>query len=702
MKGMIGLMIVVIASSCANRKNNHTSEMNDQNNTTHKHTNDLIHETSPYLLQHAHNPVNWLAWSPEVFEKAKAENKLVLVSVGYSACHWCHVMEHESFEDEDVASFMNEHFYCIKVDREERPDVDQVYMSAVQIMTGRGGWPLNCFTMPDGKPIYGGTYFRKDNWMDVMKNLVTLYDKNPDKVLDYAEKLTKGVKQNETLVKQEVKPFTEDAIHESVEKWQTRFDEIHGGPNQEPKFPLPNNYLFLMQYAHQFDKPVVRKHVALTLKKMAYGGIYDQIGGGFARYSVDNKWKVPHFEKMLYDNGQLMSLYAQAWKENPDPLYKEVVYGIYAYLESEMLGDSGEMYSALDADSEGEEGKYYIWSADEIRAALKDDSDFAIDYYNVNGKGFWEHGRSILLRDKPDSKFADAHGMSIEAVREKVEKINKELLEARAKRIKPGLDDKTLTSWNALMVIGLLDAYDAFGDNRFYETALTTLQFLVDNQMKPDGELYHNYKNGKSTISGFLEDYAILSEAFIKAYQVRFDEKWLEKARMLTQYVMANFYSESSGMFTFNNKNGEQLIAETTEFQDNVIPSSNSCMAKVLYLLGILDENENYLSVVDQMLANVAEAIPGYGSGFSNWAQLYLWRSNGLYQVAVTGKDCVEKRNALAKHYLPNVLLLGADKNSTLPLLEGKFLDETTIFVCVERYCKEPVQDVSAALNQIK
>ena len=428
-----------------------------------KYTNALIQESSPYLLQHAHNPVNWVSWSDEVFTKAKLQNKMVLVSVGYSACHWCHVMEHECFEDEEVAALMNTFFICIKVDREERPDVDQVYMTAVQLMTQKGGWPLNCFTLADGRPIYGGTYFPKEQWMHILKSLQHTFENDREKVEEYAEHLHQGV-QNSELINDAKKSeqFSEEKLHEMVLRWSRNFDSMEGGDARAPKFPLPNNYEFLLHYGVKYQNDKVLKHVELTLDKIALGGIYDQVGGGFSRYSVDMLWKVPHFEKMLYDNGQLLSLYSEAYKYFKKPLYKRIVYQTIAWLQREMLTKDGAFYSALDADSEGDEGKFYCWNKKDMKAVLGDDYNWVSNFYNLNERGYWEEEKYIPLRTESDMSFAHKMNWSLEEFELKISKINQQLLDERSHRIRPGTDDKCLTSWNAITIKGLCDAYSAF------------------------------------------------------------------------------------------------------------------------------------------------------------------------------------------------------------------------------------------------
>ncbi|MEO9533694.1 MAG: thioredoxin domain-containing protein [Crocinitomicaceae bacterium] len=667
-----------------------------------KYTNSLINESSPYLLQHAHNPVDWMPWGDEAFEKAKKENKLVLISIGYSSCHWCHVMEHESFENEAVAKVMNDHFVCIKVDREERPDVDQVYMNAVQLMTKQGGWPLNCFTLPNGKPIYGGTYFPAAKWVDVLEKLDETYQADSAKVIDYANKLTDGIQSTELIsVKEEVGEFSVDRLHETVQNWKINLDHFRGGPNRAPKFPLPNNYEFLMHYAHEFGDSSLMEHVDLTLEKMAFGGIYDQVGGGFARYSVDAEWKVPHFEKMLYDNAQLISLYSKAYQRTKNPLYKHIVEQTIGWAEREMLTDYGCFYSALDADSEGEEGKFYVWSKAELKTLLEDDYALIDRYYNLNQKGAWE-GNQILQRSENDATIADEFEMSISELNLKIDAINALLLEKRSSRIRPGLDDKSLTSWNALMGIAYTDAYQAFGKDSYLNRAKDLAAWVNKEQLKQD-ELWHTFKNGTSKISGFLEDYAITSYFFVKLYEVTFNEDHLQTAKLLTEKAIADFEDQNSGMFYFTSKQSHDLVARKMDVSDNVIPASNSIFARNLFELGTILYNQDYISRSKQMLANMYDTIPSYGSGYSNWAMLCLNMTTPYYEIAITGKETEAKFKQLCTHYIPNKVLMGChDEKTNIPLLQGKFTDETTIYVCVNQTCQLPSKTVDDALKQIK
>lgn len=692
-------LLLTLSFSCKEGAN-----INSADDTEHAFTNELIHESSPYLLQHAHNPVNWMPWGDAAFEKAAAENKLVLISIGYSSCHWCHVMEHESFEDEEVAAIMNEKFVCIKVDREERPDVDQVYMDAVQFMTrGGGGWPLNCFTLPDRKPVYGGTYFQKQQWVELLNNLAYKYEKSPQEIENYAANIQNGVQQSDLIVLQDGDlKFTAEALDTMLVEWETYFDLNEGGTKNDIKFPLPNNYEYLMQYAYHAKDTSVMQQVDLTLTKMALGGIYDQVGGGFARYSTDKFWKVPHFEKMLYDNAQLVSLYSHAYQRTKKTLYKAVVYQTLQWVYREMMTPEGSFYSALDADSEGEEGKYYVWSKDELKTTLNEaDFDFASSYYNIGVRGAWE-GRYILLRTEDNETFAEKNGMTLNEVNEKAKRINTQLLKKRNQRVRPGLDDKSLTSWNALMLIGFLDAYQTFGEIEFLNAALINEKWLKKNQLQDDGSLLHAYKNGESKIDGFLEDYCFTIDAYIKLYEVTFDENYLKTAEQLAQFTLTHFFDEKSGMFYFTSDREASLIARKMEIRDNVIPASNSAMANTLYDLGILMDKIEYKEKAKQMLANVYADMKNYSSSYSNWAILTLNLTHPYYEVAITGKDWQKQASALNGYYIPNKLVMGAATESSLAILEGKFMGETTIFVCIEGACKMPTNSVNDALKQME
>jgi uncharacterized protein len=675
----------------------------------HKFTNSLVNETSPYLLQHAHNPVNWYAWNQETLALAKKENKLLLISVGYSSCHWCHVMEHESFENEEVAAVMNKHFINIKVDREERPDVDQVYMNAVQLITGRGGWPLNCVALPDGRPIWGGTYFPKDNWISALEQLANLYDETPEKAIEYAERLTDGIRNSDLVSLNENQvAFSKADLERSVREWKQNMDQDLGGRRGAPKFPLPNNYQFLLNYAVRSGNSEMLDYVNTSLTKMAYGGIYDQIGGGFSRYAVDAKWHVPHFEKMLYDNGQLVSLYAEAYQATKNELYKKTVYHTLEFIERELTTQEGAFHSSLDADSintEGklEEGAFYVWNQNELKAILGKDYDLFAAYYNVNYYGLWEHDNYVLIRKNTDAEVAKKHAFSITEFENKVISWQKILLMERAKKERPRRDDKSLTSWNALMLKGYVDAYSVFNEQRFLDAAIKNATFIYTKQLQEDGNLNHSYKNGKSTINGYLEDYATVIDAYISLYEATFNELWLSTAKQLADYAFDHFFDENRSMFYFTSNQDADLIARKMEIEDNVIPASNSIMAKNLFKLSHYYANSYYIKVSEQMLQNVIENAQKYGSGYSNWLQLLSNFVGEFYEIAISGKDALNQIKEINQQYIPNKLIAGSTKKSNIPLLEHRFIEkETFIYVCVNSACNLPEKETKKALEQLK
>ena len=669
-----------------------------------KHTNSLIDQKSPYLLQHAHNPVNWYAWSDEAFAKAKADNKLVLISIGYSSCHWCHVMEHECFENEKVAELMNAHFINIKVDREERPDVDQVYMTAVKLMTGHGGWPLNCFALPDGRPVYGGTYFPKEQWMNLLEKLTSLFTNNKDQVEKYAAELTQGIKQTDELIKvSEEKILKKELLETAVQNWIKRFDKLNGGNIGSPKFPMPNNYLFLLKYAHISKDEELLKHTHLTLQKMANGGIYDHIGGGFARYSTDSLWKVPHFEKMLYDNAQLISLYAEAYRQTPDPLYKKVVFETIDFLEREMMAPECGFYSALDADSEGVEGKFYVWTQEELQLLLKKYFIVFADYYSVNETGYWEDENYILLRDMPLTEILLKHQINEEELNKIIRICKEKLLTERNKRIRPGLDDKIITSWNALLCKAFGDAYLAFNENRFLQLALKNETFISKYLIKKDHSLYRCCKKTEAYGNGFLDDYAFTIDANLTLFSISGEEDFLRKAEGLTTYCMEHFFSAEKKLFYYSSNSSEKLISKSFEISDNVIPASNSQMALNLHTLAGLTGNPLYEEISKKMLSQMTQEVQSYLPSHSNWGLLALRHLFNFYEVCVVGNHVNEFMQGFGKHCLANATFVYSKHASEIALLAGRYkANETLIYVCTNKACNKPVGSIEEALKQLR
>jgi uncharacterized protein YyaL (SSP411 family) len=669
----------------------------------HMFTNNLINETSPYLLQHAHNPVNWYAWGDEALNKAVEENKLMIVSIGYSACHWCHVMEKESFEDTSVAKVMNEFYISVKVDREERPDVDQVYMDAAYLINRRGGWPLNVITMPDGRPVFAGTYFPKEDWLKIIEYFSETFTKNPELFEQEAAKITNILRQQRIPVySDEETIFKIDDLKTAFNYGVNEIDFDKGGTIGAPKFPMPNIYEFFLSYYYHTKEAKALEGVEAVLNNMGNGGIYDQIGGGFARYSTDDIWKVPHFEKMLYDNGQLAGLYSNAYKLNRNINYKRIVYQTLEFVEREMMDESGGFYSAYDADSEGEEGKYYVWTKKDILNLLGEDAELISDYYTVTDKGNWEYEKNILFVTHDVDALLKKYEIDKKTFNEKLERANQILFKEREKRVKPGLDDKILTSWNALMLRGYCDAFNAFGEKKFLDLAVTNAHFISDKMMKEDGQLYRNYKNGTRTINAFLGDYAFTIEAFIALYESTFDEQWLYKARLLADYVIKHFKDEKSGLFYFTSDIDDSLIARKIELSDNVIPASNSALAKGLFYLANYFYDKEFKELSVNMLSRMKSNFISTPLYHSNWGNLMIDMVYPFYEVAIVGSDFEVKRSKLSSSFYPNILLLGGKDEGTLELLSKKLVSEKTlIYVCENKNCKLPVEEISAAKEQL-
>ncbi|MEM9934719.1 MAG: thioredoxin domain-containing protein, partial [Bacteroidota bacterium] len=625
----------------------------------------------------------------------------------------CHVMEHESFEDEEVAKLMNERFVNIKIDREERPDIDKIYMDAVMIMTGRGGWPLNAIALPDGRPIFGGTYYPKENWMDILTQVSDMVIGNPQKTHEYADNLTQAMIQGGDVSRSSSAfSLLAGELNDMVAHWINHTDLKHGGrKTQANKFPLPMNNLFLLRCAFLMERKgielasQVKLAVDTTVEKMALGGIYDQVGGGFSRYSVDAYWKVPHFEKMLYDNGQLMSLYSEAWQAETDKaspkasLYQRIVYQTAEFMQRELTSQEGGCYSSLDADSEGVEGKFYIWTYEEVEQVLGERAKLFADYYNIHPYGNWE-GSNILFALETEEVFADRWKLDVDTFKAEIEEGRRKLLASRASRVRPGLDDKILASWNGLMLSGYANAYRVFQENQFLENARSIAAFLREKMY--DGEkLFRNYKNGKASITAFLDDYANVIDGLLALYQVSLEDEWLSLARQLLDYVIKHFFDTSSGMFFYTSDTEEVLIKRKMEIQDDVIPSSNAMLAHAFHTLWLITHEESYRNTYQQMLANVREQVITSGMWHAAWAQLVLKEFFPHYEVAITGKQAKAYRLEMAKSYYPNRVFAGAETENDLPILQQRFTQDTTIYVCEGFTCQLPVTTVVEANGQL-
>jgi uncharacterized protein YyaL (SSP411 family) len=667
--------------------------------------NRLSRESSPYLIQHAQNPVDWFPWGEEALARAKAENKPILVSIGYSACHWCHVMEHESFEKENVAAVMNAHFVCIKVDREERPDVDAVYMDALQAMGTRGGWPLNVFLLPDAKPFYGVTYLPQPNWLQLLKSVKDAFENHYTELADSAEGFVKNMIQTESEkygLTAGHKSYSSKVLEKMYEKLRENFDTSKGGMNRAPKFPMPSIYKFLLRYYDASQNPEALAQINLSLTRIAMGGIYDHVGGGWSRYSVDEDWFIPHFEKMLYDNAQLLSIFAEAYMLTRNPLYLERVIHTVAWLKNEMMSPEGGFYSALDADSEGVEGKFYIWTEPELKEVLGSDFTWFSKLYRTQSGGNWEHSFNHLHLTEDVVSAAKANRLYSEDFETQYAGAMDKLSIRRKDRIRPGLDDKILASWNGLLVKGLADSYCASGEESIREAAVQAGAFIAD-KMISGGKLSHNYKNGTTSITGFLEDYAAVIEAFLSLYQITFDEKWVQYAQALTEHSISNFYDAVDGYFYFTDSEGEALIARKKELFDNVIPASNSMMATNLYVLGKILDREDYLDLSGQMLSRMEKILTTDVQWVTNWAALYCQHVTPTAEIVIVGEDADALRKDLHRFFVPNKVLMGTTDASNLPLLKYKtdFNGKTAIYVCYDKTCQLPVTEVEAALEQL-
>ncbi len=675
--------------------------------------NQLKHETSPYLLQHKSNPVNWFPWNKVALQKAKDENKLLIISVGYSACHWCHVMEHESFEDTSVAEVMNTHFVSIKVDREERPDIDQIYMNAAMITTGQGGWPLNVITLPNGKPIFAGTYFPKQNWINLLLYFSNLYKNEAQKLIDQAERITQGLQEIENIpLFKDKRNINTKNLDEIWQNWQHKIDYEFGGRKGAPKFMMSNNYEYLLRYLYHSKNKKVGDAIKITLKKMAFGGLYDILGGGFARYSVDEEWKVPHFEKMLYDNGQLLSIYSQAYQLTKRPMYKSVVAKTVDWLEREMTDESGGIYSSIDADSEGVEGKFYCWHFNEIieiinqcnNDFLSDEKfiEFIIELYNITEEGNFEHGMNVLFRTQDHEYFIEKYEISNEVFQEKLNNIHQLLFEKRKAKIRPATDDKILTEWNAIAIKGLCDAYKAFGDKRYLNKAISITNFILQHCKKDDYRLERNYKNGNSNINGFLQDYAFFIEALISLNQITLEEIYLTDALCFTEYTLQHFYNITNGMFYLTSDLDTKLITRSMDSSDNVIPAANSMMAKNLIFLSKYFDKPEYEQMSLTMLNNVLDNVVKNPIYYSNWAIVLDMHLHLNKELVIVGENASEKLKKLNELYLPNILITGSTKPCNLPLLKDRFVDGKTLFyVCENRSCSLPIEDENEIINLV-
>ena len=677
--------------------------------------NRLINETSPYLLQHANNPVDWFAWGPEALERAEAEDKPILLSVGYSACHWCHVMERESFENPQIADIMNEYFISIKVDREERPDIDSIYMKAVQAMTGQGGWPMTVFLTPDGKPFFGGTYFPPEDrqglagFPRVLQALAQTYQEKRGDVVKATDQLMQRMRQMSASVPS-TDPLTQDIMFQAHTAIAREFDDRYGGVGMQPKFPQPMSYEFLLRYYLRSENSQALEMVELTLDRMAEGGIYDQLGGGFHRYSTDTFWLIPHFEKMLYDNALLAKLYLHAYQVTEKPLYRRIVEETLDYVLREMTDPSGGFYSAQDADSEGMEGKFFIWRPEEIIKFLgKDDGEIFNRYYGVTLKGNFE-GRSILHVADDAKKVAKKVGLTAVEIDALLQRSGAKLLKVRDSRVHPGRDDKVLLSWNGLMLRAFAEAAAVLQRSDYAAVAEKNAAFLLDN-LREDGRLLRTYKDGQAKLNAYLEDYAFLIDGLIALHEVTFEPRWLQEAVDLGNAMVDLFWDETSGQFYDTGRDHEELIIRPRDFSDNAIPSGSSMAADVLLRLAVIGGEPEHQRRAVTALRSMRELMTRFPTGAGHWLSALDFYLSTVKEVVIVGGHNEPDTQALLsevyRHYLPNRVIVGLrdgdEPLASVPLLKNRIKIEgrPTAYVCQNYICQLPVTDPDALAKQL-
>ena len=669
--------------------------------------NELKNALSPYLIQHADNPVDWKEWSPEIMERAKQENKLLLISIGYAACHWCHVMEKECFKDDEVARVMNRYFICIKVDREERPDIDKVYMDAAQIINRQAGWPLNAFALPDGSPFFAGTYFPKESWLEVMEKIAEVYSHSPEKIQETADQIKQGLNSiNIDRFKSSGEKnlqFDFSRYQDIGENWSNYVDFRFGGFKRAPKFPFPAFWSFLLQYQHLVNDQDALLATLNTLEQMSEGGIYDHLAGGFARYSVDEYWKVPHFEKMLYDNAQLISLLANAYKITHRDSYKKTIEQTIDFLDLELKAEHQGYYSSLNADSQGEEGKFYVWTKNEIQEVLnKHEYLIFKEYYQISDNGNWEAGKNVLHAHKKLDQVAKNNNLTINKVEQHLQQARKKLKIARDRRIRPSCDDKQLTAWNALLASGFVKAFEALNEDKYKQKAIDLIDFLTNKMINEERQLMRSFKNDQANIKGFLDDYAFLIKALIDVYQISFNINYLHKANKLTAYVVQEFYDDEVNLFKYQSKITDQLITENYEVDDNVIPSSNAVMAENLIDMAAYFNKSMYQEMAQNMLNAMKGEFKSFSPNISQWMQVMGKRAHAPIDIAITGKKSVKIANKLQKNFFPLARYYGGN-DENLTLLKGKRkANKNLIYVCKNKTCLAPVASIEEAINQLK
>ncbi len=689
-----------------------------------RHTNRLINESSPYLQKHAHNPVDWYAWGDEALRKACEGDKPILLSIGYSSCHWCSVMERESFEDEETARVMNEYFVSIKVDREERPDLDSIYMQAVQALSGHGGWPMTMFLMPDGKPFYGGTYYPPEPrhgmpaFRQVLESVSSAYRNRKSEVTQSAEQLTAQL-QAQSLVNTKREELNRLIGDEAFTALEQQYDRTHGGFGSAPKFPQPMILEFLLRVHQRTKYPTALAMVEQTLQQMARGGMYDQLGGGFHRYSVDNRWLVPHFEKMLYDNAQLARVYLHTYQVTRNEFYKRIVTETLDYVTREMRDAQGGFFSTQDADSEGEEGKFYVWTPDEIERVLgKADARIFNAYYDVSAHGNFE-GHSILNVPRDEDVVAKELKISSEQLRAVLARAKPKLYAAREGRVHPARDEKVLTAWNGMMLAAFADAARVLDRADYLATATRNANFILTNlyTLTPDpmqgedsiGGLLRSWKDGRAKLNGYLEDYADLIDGLLALYEASFDARWLREAKKLADIMIDQFWSDDIGGFYDTGREHEQLITRPRDIYDSATPSGGAMAALGLLRLAMMFGDEDYSRRAIETLRGVSALMRRHPQGFAQWLNALDFYLSHPKEIALIGDASKSETRTLIdivfKPYLPNKIVMHADGDDALrsPLLEGKTMIEgkPTVYVCENYACQAPVSDPDALRVQL-
>ena len=668
--------------------------------------NILGSESSPYLLQHANNPVHWQSWEKTDFDKLKKENKLLLISIGYATCHWCHVMERECFESNDVAQLMNGHFHAIKIDREERPDLDQIYMQALQLLTGQGGWPLNIVALPDGRPIWGATYLPKDQWMAALEKIVSLQQQKPDYLLDYAEQFEMGLMENQSTLFQT--PKNENKIHleKLIDKMLVGIDLEWGG-YQAPKFPMPVLLQCFLYAGICKHNSTALTHVEKTLEKMALGGLHDHVDGGFSRYSVDHKWHIPHFEKMAYDNGQLLSVFSLAYRNNPLQHLKDSIDSIFQFIQQELKSTSGGYFCALDADSLNEkgelkEGAFYTWQKQELKAVLEKDYPLFKAYYNINENGIWEEDNYVLFATQTPEVFSKSIGLSLEDFLKKRNNWLMRLSKKRKLRTKPLVDNKILIGWNALIATGLCDAFGATENNAIGESAKELLDFLII-QRQADGSLSRVWQK---SAEGFLEDYALSIEALIKGYQTFFKMSYLLTAKSLFEKVLVHFSTHEHAFYSYQNQNQSDTLFNPIELEDNVIPSSNAVMTENQWWLGRYFDRQDWVSAAENRYDQMSPKLMQFPRGYGRWIRFGMYLEQKKTEMVVTGRKATSWIHLIHKSVAPHVLVAICDsavEAKQLTLFNNRFQnDSTQFFICQNNSCLRPTEKASEAFEMIQ